>query len=155
MKKRNSQNIYLGALSLSDFFNIQINITLPILNRYKMINITFINIIDESTNKNVYLCIIYSYLVEVFLLLAPWIMVIMAIERFVYLMWPLYKNYFCTTKKAKITLFCLFVLILIWSMFKLKTAGVEQYSTFRIDFLGDSCREISLTTLVNISTLMW
>ena len=31
MKKRNAQNIYLGALSLAELFNIQINIFIPML----------------------------------------------------------------------------------------------------------------------------
>jgi hypothetical protein len=117
MKKRNSQNIYLGALSLADFFNIQINILVPMLLNMQSMQ----GILKKGVPKAA--CIVYGYLVEVGLLMPVWIMVVLAAERFCSIIWPLKKNVFSTRRHAKLTLFILLCIILVWSLFKIKTPG--------------------------------
>lgn len=165
MKKRNSQNIYLGALSLADLFNIQINILIPLLSRlagsyefslksYLKENTLKLFEKDFSEELNDFLCTLNGYLVEVCLLMPVWIMVILATERFFSIMWPLRKNIFSTRKHAKITLAILTAIVLTWSLFKLETAGVETYSTFE-KYPNNGGRNVTLPTLVNISTTLW
>jgi hypothetical protein len=120
MKKRNSQNIYLGALALADFFNIQINILVPMLLNMNVIR-------DETvllkTNVTWGACVLYGYLVEVGLLMPVWIMVVLATERFCSIIWPLRKNVFSTRRHAKWTLAALLCIVLMWSLFKIRTPG--------------------------------
>lgn len=99
---------------------------------------------------------------KVCLLVPVWIMVILALERFVSITWPLRKNKLSTRRQAKCTLSILITVVLLWCTFKLKTAGVEEYSTFdkfeKDDFEQEQevCkRELSLPTMVNISTVLW
>ena len=164
MKKRNSQNVYLSALSLADLLNVQVNILLPVIkniksenkNESKLLHQSFDTLfITESNQWNHLLCILDGYLVEVTLLLPVWIMVILATERFLCIMWPLHKNVFCTPRKAKIILMTLVSIVLSWCLFKIGTAGVENDSTFKIHPKDESCRNIEYPTLVNISTAMW
>lgn len=72
MKKRNAQNLYLGALSVAEIFNILMNIALPLIIRIwkqkenylsKFISL-FINKVDDRFSYC--LCILYSYFIEVF-----------------------------------------------------------------------------------------
>lgn len=94
MKKRNSQNVYLGALSLADLFNIQINIFVPLMKSiYPEINKKII-----ASRFKFLICSLDRYLVEVGLLMPVWIMVVLAFERFFCIMWPLRKNNFATPK---------------------------------------------------------
>ncbi|CAF0861631.1 unnamed protein product [Brachionus calyciflorus] len=165
MKKRNSQNIYLGALSLSELFNLHINILVPLLIRLAdNYNFSLKNYIKYFTLKIInkdysilimsFLNILNGYLVEVCLLAPVWIMVILASERFFCIMWPFKKNLFSTRKNAKKILFVVLICIFTWSMFKFKTAGIEYYSAF--DKLPNFNRsEIKYPFLVNISTVLW
>ncbi len=108
MKKRSSQNIYLIFLSLADLFNIQINITIPLirnaLSKKNLVDFDFFVNESESGGTNLtstpsdpnpwaeFFCILDGYLVEVGLLLPAWIMVVLAAERFLIIAWPLRKN---------------------------------------------------------------
>ncbi len=120
MKKRNSQNIYLGALAISELINLHINITLPLADRLKLFLLSNFSKIDKK-----WFCIINGYLVEVALLLPVWIMVLLSLERCLCILFPLHKNLFSTRKKAKITLCILISVILLWSSFKFASAGIE------------------------------
>lgn len=155
MKKRSSQNVYLGALSLAELYNIQINILIPLL---KSMYPKLIQTIKDSEWREL-ICTVDGYLVEVGLLLPVWMMVVLAFERFLCIMWPLRKNNFATPKHAKKVLTILIAVILIWSMYKFDTAGIENESTFfqyssklQPDFI---CKKVTKPTLVNISTTMW
>ena len=129
MKKRNSQNIYLGALALSELFNLYINITLPLADRLNLFNLSKIN--------KKWFCIINGYLVEVALLLPVWIMVLLSLERCLSILFPLHKNLFSTRKKAKITLCNLTCVILLWSSFKFVSAGIEvNLNSFKNDLFS-------------------
>ena len=155
MKKRNSQNVYLSAFSLADLFNIQINIFLPLLkSMYPVIN----QKINELKWKK-FVCTLDGYLVEVGLLLPVWFMVVLAFERFLCIMWPLRKNNFATPRHAKKVLFILTGIILLWSTYKITTAGIENQSTFYVrsssEWQDHICRNITNPILVNISTFMW
>ena len=95
MKKRNSQNIYLIFLSLADLFNIQINISVPLIRNLFLHDESFgsnYNKNGKSLLANKLFCILDGYLVEIGLLLPAWIMVLLAAERFIIIMWPLKKN---------------------------------------------------------------
>jgi hypothetical protein len=144
MKKRNSQNIYLSALSLAELFNINVNILLPMLR----IKISKINSILE---KSSFLCKLDGYFVEVGLLLPVWIMVAVTGERFVSVSWPLRKNIFCTPRHARILLSILTAVICAFCLFKLDTAGIENKSTFHYH----TCRNVTNAHLVNMSTVLW
>lgn len=106
MKKRNSQNIYLIFLSLADLYNIQINITVPLIRNVLSEGYQF-NKLENGQNTKIVsdpvlgiptqkwkhiFCTLDGYLVEIGLLLPAWIMVILAAERFIIIMWPLRKN---------------------------------------------------------------
>lgn len=165
MKKRNSQNIYLGALSLAEMFNTHINILVPLLTRladYKNFSLQqFLHNFSLSLFKNDYsvnlynlACMLNGYLVEVCLLFPVWIMVVLSVERFFCVIWPLKKNLLSTRKNSKVVLFFLLFTICTWSLFKFKTAGVETYSTFE-KFPHGGRRTITLPIFVNISTILW
>lgn len=165
MKKRNSQNIYLGALSLSEMLNIHVNILVPLLIRLadyshfslqKFLHSFTMSLFQKDYSAEIYdfLCILNGYLVEVCLLLPVWIMVILSTERFFCIMWPLKKNLFSTRKNAKSILGLLLLAVCMWSMFKFKTAGVETYSTFE-KFPHVGSRNVTLPAFVNISTILW
>lgn len=91
---------------------------------------------------------------KVCLFVPVWIMVILALERFFSITWPLRKNILSTRKQAKRTLTILITIICVWCTFKFQTAGIEKYSTFK-EWDSESCREITLPTVVNISTTFW
>lgn len=165
MKKRNSQNIYLGALSFSEMLNIHVNILVPLLSRladYHNFSLKIflrnfsVSLFKEDFSRELYdfLCIFNGYLVEVCLLSPVWIMVILSTERFFCIMWPLKKNLFSTRKNAKTILCVLLLTICVWSTFKFKTAGVETYSTFE-KFPNVGSRNVTLPIFVNISTILW
>lgn len=61
MKKRNSQNIYLGALSLADFFNIIMNLLVPMVLHDRRVE-SWLR--DNILTANAW-CILYGYLTEV------------------------------------------------------------------------------------------
>jgi hypothetical protein len=82
-------------------------------------------------------------------------MVLLSIERFVSIMFPLKKNLFSSRKNAKQALAILTCIILIWSLYKIATPGVERYSTFNKVHSPDNCREMTMPQIVNVSTLMW
>lgn len=96
MKKRNSQNIYLIFLSLADLFNIQINISVPLVRNLFLQDDSTGNADSDNEKRNLlsykFFCILDGYLVEIGLLLPAWIMVLLAAERFIIIMWPLQKN---------------------------------------------------------------
>lgn len=150
MKKRNTQNIYLIALSLADIYNIQMNILIPML---RTLWIKFDNMFYET-----HMCKVNGYLVEIGLLMPVWIMVLLAAERFYCIMCPL-KNVTSSPRNAKLILSLLLCVVMGWSMFKFKTAGVEERSIFKLlltpqEDKSSDC-QITHTTIVNISTLMW
>lgn len=97
------------------------------------------------------------------MLIPVWIMVILALERFISITWPLRKNILSTRKQAKRALFILISIISLWCTFKFLTAGVEEFSTFhgwdeedQSNPTSKECqRNLTLTTLVNTSTIMW
>jgi hypothetical protein len=154
MKKRNSQNIYLSALSIAELFNIHINILLPLLQTSESeshIDTIFPEIIYNSHCRR-----FYGFLVELALFIPVWIMVLLAAERFISIMWPLKKNYLKVHPKT--TLAILFLITTVWCSFKFQSGGVETVSIFKV-FTHKSesspCREITLPYLVNISTFIW
>lgn len=164
MKKRNAQNIYLGALSIADLLNIFINILIPlslssgeIHIKKNLKNLTeYLFTKDLSYGSFMFLCTFYSYLVEVCLHLPVWIMVVLSFERFISIMWPFRQNLLSTRKQAKKMLIILISVILLWCMFKFKTAGIEKYSTFNMKKTVEACqRDLTLPTIVNISTTLW
>ena len=146
--------MYLGALSLADFFNIHINLLVPLLHRFLAKD----NIVlepEETNNVSPIICKTYGYFVDVALLLPVWIMVVLAAERFMSIMRPLNENIFGTRKKAKKILAILITIILLWCTYKFKTAGIETNSAFQKT--GEiMCKDkIENPELVNISTLFW
>lgn len=72
MKKRNAQNLYLGALSVAEILNILMNIALPLVIRLsKDFNVDFNSILFDlfkfriDDKFKLFCCILYSYLIEV------------------------------------------------------------------------------------------
>ena len=128
MKKHNSQNVYLSALSLADLFNIQINILVPLVrSSFKQSFIEDFDSLSSDSKQSFgwgsFLCILDGYLVEIGLLLPVWLMVVLAAERFIIIVWPLRKNSICTPHHAKLVLTALITTILIFSLYKLKTVS--------------------------------
>jgi hypothetical protein len=149
IKKRNSQNVFLSALSLAELFNIHINIMIPFI-QYRFF--------ESWKKRKEWVCILEGYLIEVFLFLPNWIVVILVAERFLSIKWPLRKNVICTPHNARIILTCLLITILSWSLFKLKTAGVENDSIFtnRYNYNESGlCRKIEIPNLVHFSIILW
>lgn len=87
-----------------------------------------------------------------------WIMVVLAAERFLSIMWPFRKNVFSTRRHAKLTLAFVSCVIFVWSLYKLATPGVEVHSTFITEYptpLREICNRPINVSLVNFSTVLW
>ena len=89
-------------------------------------------------------------------------MVVLALERFCSIIWPLKENIFSTRKHAKQTLLILTSIILLWSTVKFLTPGVEIFSTFEERFrpdrvgLNQMCKRSNIIVeIVNLSTIFW
>ena len=65
MKKRNAQNLYLGALSAAEILNILVNIGVPLFSRLTR-HTWLARLLDQLTAPFLeFFCILNSYLVEV------------------------------------------------------------------------------------------
>jgi hypothetical protein len=159
MKKRNSQNVYLKALSIVQFLNIQINLLIPMMMNEGYFD-NFAKNFPEILSK--IFCHSYGYLIDIFLLLPPWIMVVLATERLCAIIWPFQKNIFATAHNARRVLFIVHIIVFIWCTYKFVTPGIEINSAFhesdpfskRSDHFCRKGRQV-VAWLVNLSTVTW
>nr|QVK45702.1 G protein-coupled receptor [Proales similis] len=149
MKKRSSQNVYLSALSLAELINTYVNVALPLVIQLEYFDKAFVNL----QRLQLAFWTLYGYLVEVALLLHVWIMVLLALERSISIAFPLATN--VLKQQPRKSLAVLVSIILVWSLFKLHSAGLETYSSFRSMGNQQFYRNITMPMLVNISTMMW
>jgi succinate dehydrogenase hydrophobic anchor subunit len=125
MNKRNSQNVYLSALSLGDTINLQINFTIPLLRQ--------ISRIDEIFENYIILCKINGFLTEFFLIYQTWIIVLLTFERSICILWPLKCYSLYTHKRAKVSIFILALIVMCLSFYRFyDVKGIDQTSVFAI-----------------------
>jgi hypothetical protein len=125
MNKRNSQNVYLSALSLGDTINLHVNFTIPLLRQIEKINSYF-----DSISI---LCRLNRFFTEFFLIFPTWIVVLLTFERLICILWPLKCYSLYTHKRAKISIFILAVTVMclcIYRFFDVK--GIDQTNVFAI-----------------------
>ena len=125
MNKRNSQNVYLSALSLGDTINLHINFTIPLLRQ--------INRFDEFFHRFNFLCKMNSFLTEFFLIFPTWIVVLLTFERLICILWPLKCFSLYTHKRAKISIFILALTVTCLCFYRFyDVKGIDQTSVFAI-----------------------
>ncbi|CAF0814008.1 unnamed protein product [Didymodactylos carnosus] len=124
--KRNSQNIYLSAISLADTINLHTNFSIPLL-RYFSINF------DRLFKRSAWICQIHSFTTEFFIIFPTWLIVLVTLERLISIVWPLKRHYLCTRNRAKIYISLLaFICILLSSYRLLNETGIDHVSVFRV-----------------------
>jgi len=125
MNKRNSQNVYLSALSLGDTINLVINFTIPLLRQIESID----RIFDDAP----IICRVNGFLTEFFLIFPTWIVVLLTFERLVCILWPLKCYSLYTHKRAKISVFVLAFLVMCLCFYRFyDLKGIDQSSVFSI-----------------------
>jgi len=144
MNKRNSQNVYLSALSLGDTISLHVNFTIPLLRQIEVIN----NYFDTIS----ILCRLNGFLTEFFLIFPTWIVVLLTFERLICILWPLKCYSLYTHKRAKSSIFILAVIVMclcIYRFFDVK--GIDQTNVFAIAACDNSESESKTGKLKIIS----
>ncbi|UJR13484.1 hypothetical protein I4U23_000498 [Adineta vaga] len=148
MKKRNSQNVYLSILSLSDTINLHINFTIPLLRQ----QFDSINDIFESS---IILCRINGFFTEFSLIFPSWIIVLLTCERLISILWPLKCYSLYTHKRAKLSIFILAFIIMILCLYRFfDLKGIDQVSVFAITACDDESHR-NFRFLVNVNLIIW
>jgi hypothetical protein len=125
MNKRNSQNVHLSVLSLSDTINLQINFTIPLLRQFESI--------DHFFQAFKIICQVNGFLTEFFLIFPTWIVVLLTFERFICVLLPFQRYSLFTHTRAKVSIVILAFSVMclcIYRFFDLK--GIDQVSVFTI-----------------------
>jgi hypothetical protein len=146
MNKRNSQNVYLSALSLVDTMNLHINFTLPMLRR----SIKF----DDSFRNLKFICRFTGVLTEFFLIFPTWIVVLLTSERLICILWPLKRRSSYSQTRAKTSIVILAIIVLLISLYRLKDLkGIDQVSVFAVVACNDTHTSIPL--MRNFNLMIW
>jgi len=147
MNKRNSQNVYLSALSLGDTINLHVNFTIPLLRQ--------INRIDDIFNNFSILCKVNSFLTEFFLIYPTWIVVLLTFERLICILWPLKCYSLYTHKRAKVSIFILALIVMCLCFYRFyDVKGIDQTSVFAVAACGgDSSMTYPVIRYLNL--IIW
>ncbi|CAF1167306.1 unnamed protein product [Adineta ricciae] len=125
MYKRDSQNIFLYVLSISDTINLQINFALPMLRQWE--------IIDDYFRNNDSFCRIFGVLNEFFLIFPAWLLVLLTIDRLIYITRLVKRPLSYTRQRAKLSILALGLCVLILSLYRLfDVKGIDQSGAFAI-----------------------
>ncbi|CAF0998415.1 unnamed protein product [Adineta ricciae] len=148
MNKRNSQNVYLSVLSLSDTINLHINFTVPLLRGWS-------EQMDSFFDSSKVLCRINGFFTEFFLIFPTWIIVLLTCERLISIMWPLKCYSLYTHRRAKISIIFLAFFIMILCLYRfVDLKGIDQVSVFSITACDDPWHK-SLDFIVKSNLIIW
>ncbi|CAF1215125.1 unnamed protein product [Adineta steineri] len=148
MNKRNSQNVYLSVLSLTDTINLQVNFTIPLLRKIEKI--------DDIFEHSYILCRAVGFLTEFFLIFPTWIVVLLTLERLICILLPLKCYSLYTHKRAKISIFILALTVIclcLYRFFDLK--GIDQVSVFSVTACGDDAPNINWDIMRSFNLIIW
>ena len=148
MNKRNSQNVYLSVLSLTDTINLHINFTIPLLRGWsEQIDLFF----DSST----VICRINGFFTEFFLIFPTWIIVLLTCERLISIIWPLKCYSLYTHRRAKISILFLAFFIMILCLYRFyDLKGIDQASVFSVTVCDDESH-VDLGIIVKLNLIIW
>ena len=142
IQRRNCQNIYLSALSISDTIDLHLNVTLPILRQSS----TF----DDYFRHSFKLCRLIGVLNEFFLIFPTWILILVIIER----LRNLLRSVKTSSTHAKRSLIFLSILVTMLSLYRLvDLKGIDQISVFSVVACSGSHR--SLMIIRNFNLIIW
>jgi hypothetical protein len=148
MKKRDSQYVYLFALSLGDTIGLHLSFTLPILRQ--------IGRFDDFFRSSKFLCGITGVLTESFLIFPTWIVVILTIERLIYTINPLGRSSLYTERqrRAKTSIIILAIIVVLLSLYRVVDfKGIDQVSVFAVAACNETHKPI--TFIRNINLMIW
>ncbi|CAF1078574.1 unnamed protein product [Adineta ricciae] len=144
--KRNSQNVYLSALSLGDTINLHINFGLPMLRKF--------DAFDTAFRQYVIVCRLTGILTEFFLIFPTWIVVLLTIERLVTISWPTRNRPAYTQTQAIISVMTLVICVFLLSLYRLSDLkGIDQLSVFSITACSDG--NDSFEWVRNVNLIIW
>lgn len=146
MNKRHSQNVYLSALSLVDTLNLHVNFALPLLRNFE----TF----DTYFRNAKILCRLTGVLTEFFLIFPTWIIVLLTMERLIFLTWPIRPRSSHTQSRAKISIIILAFIVLILSLYRIvDVKGIDQISVFAVVACSGTHHPIEI--MRNFNLIIW
>jgi hypothetical protein len=147
MNKRNSQNVYLSVLSLSDTINLHINFTIPLLRQ--------IDVIDNFIYDHPKLCLFNGFLTEFCLIFPTWIVVLLTFERLICVLAPLKCRSLYTQKRAKFSILILAAVVMCLSAYRFyDPKGIDQVNVFLIAACdGNSTYDNRL--LIHLNLIIW
>jgi hypothetical protein len=144
--RRNSQNIYLSTISISDTIDLHINFTLPILRQSA--------IFDDYFRNSIRLCRFTGVLTEFFLIFSTWMIMLLIIERLIYISRPVKSPSSHAQKRAKISILILAIIVALLSLYRLfDLNGIDQISVFSVLVCSGSHK--SLTIIRNFNLMIW
>jgi len=146
MNKRNSQNVYLSVLSLVDTINLHINFTLPMLRTYEKFDIYFCKweLVYRLT----------GVLTEFFLIYPTWIVVLLTMERLIFISWPLRRRSSYAQIRAKIFIITLAIIVILLSLYRFfDLKGIDQVSAFTVAACNGTHKSIGI--MRNVNLMIW
>jgi hypothetical protein len=145
INKRNSQNVYLSVLSLVDTINLHINFTLPMLRRFEDFDNTF--------RESKILCRLTGILTEFFFIFPTWIVVLLTMERLIFIFCPSKRRSSYAQIRSKISIIILAITVLLLSLYRLwDLKGIDQSSVFSVVACNGT---ISVTFMRNLNLMIW
>jgi hypothetical protein len=146
INKRDPQNIYLLVLSLGDTIGLHINFTLPMLRK--------LGKSDAFFSKSEFLCRVTGVLTESFLIFPTWIVVLLTIERLIYISCPLQRRSLYTQKRVKLSIAILAIIVVLLSLYRLfDIKGIDQVSVFAV--VACSVKDRSIPFMRNLNLMIW
>jgi len=146
ISKRNSQNIYLSVLSLSDTINLHMNFTLPILRQSTRF--------DDYFRNSTILCRLTGLLTEFFLIFPIWIVILLTIECLIYISWSVQRRSLYAKRRAKISIIILAIIVGSLSLYRLfDFKGIDQFSVFSV--IACSSTNTTIVLIRNFNLLIW
>lgn len=142
IQRRNCQNIYLSALSISDTIDLHLNITLPVLRQLPSF--------DDYFRHSFKICRLIGVLNEFFLIFPTWILILIIIER----LRNLLQSIKTSATHAKRSLIFLSILVTMLSLYRfVDLKGIDQISVFSVVACSGTHR--SLMIIRNFNLIIW
>jgi len=146
MNKRNSQNVYLSVLSLVDTINLHINFTLPMLRTYEKF--------DGYFCKWELVYRLTGVLTEFFLIYPTWIVVLLTMERLIFISCPLRRRSSYAQIRAKIFIITLAIIVILLSLYRFfDLKGIDQVSAFTVAACNGTHKSIGI--MRNVNLMIW
>ena len=122
--RKQSTNMYLASLAIYDSCVLVFNFMIGVLRgqNQEPINLSF--------QRNEWLCLTHSVIVELFSLASVWMIVCFTAERVIAVFLPLKAVTICTIKRTRITILTVSFVIVVISLHKIFVSGFEGDSVF-------------------------